>query len=520
MGSRILAEPFYQMVAAARKERELAERRNEQLRTQLKDTELLLASHQEQLAELKMVMQQMSGDREDSEHLTNSASTPSTPSSQTHEPMSTMFDAVHPSPNSPGNDDHSSAPPLTFSQLLRPVLRHDLQAYDDFHSLMQASRKSSPSSRVASGSFGGLNVVGLGTLGSRDPTPQPTNLPSSASSTSLSTSISHSSPVLPSTPASTNSGFASRDGSSSIISLKETRFYKRVLIEDIEPTLRLDAAPGLSWLARRTVINSMCEGSLVVEPMPAAARLYIFSCSLCGESRRGNAYERTHRFRTSDNENAQRYPLCPYCLNRLRASCDFLGFLRIVKDGHWKTDCHEAETQAWEESVRLRERMLWTRIGGGVIPAFVRSRETPRSSVEHDAEGSNASQPMCRSMSPSFDSNKPSSPRQSTDPFISEEVLPSTDMPDVSHTEHESSAKAPWTTTKHPAALQDKTLENSVPVETPIEKSKEDLKDSLESEPPAEDFKTSSTNVLPAVVEESKDSQIDTPITIPGAFES
>ncbi len=46
-----------QMVASARQdartEREVIERRNEQLQAKLNDAELLLASHQEQLAELK-----------------------------------------------------------------------------------------------------------------------------------------------------------------------------------------------------------------------------------------------------------------------------------------------------------------------------------------------------------------------------------------------------------------------------------------------------------------------------------
>ena len=41
----------------------------------------------------------------------------------------------------------------------------------------------------------------------------------------------------------------------------------------------------------------------------------------------------------------------------------------MLKDGHWRTDDEESERAAWEESVRLREQMFWSRIGGGVIPA-------------------------------------------------------------------------------------------------------------------------------------------------------
>jgi len=40
----------------------------------------------------------------------------------------------------------------------------------------------------------------------------------------------------------------------------------------------------------------------------------------------------------------------------------------MLRDGHWRTDDEESEKCAWEESVRLREQMFWSRMGGGVIP--------------------------------------------------------------------------------------------------------------------------------------------------------
>ena len=362
------------MVAAARREREIAERRTDQLRAQLNDTETLLASHQEQLAELKMVMQQMSTDREDPEANTTASPATTTPANTGNGDLTKIFDALRISPIAPDTDDITPAPPTSFSHLFSPVLRTDLQSYEDFRSLLLVSRKSAPGSRASSGSYHGVNALGLNTV-----TSQSSHVPSNGSNSSLSTpaTVNISPGVTPTTPASTISNI-----SSPVLPLKETRFYKRVLAEDIEPTLRLDTAPGLSWLARRTVINSMSEGSLVVEPMPASKKSNVFSCALCGENRKGDEFIRTHRFRTSENENAQRYPLCGYCLNRVRASCDFLGFLRMIKDGHWRTEGMEAEKLAWEESVRLRERMFWARIGGGVIPAFLHTRDSPRVSIE------------------------------------------------------------------------------------------------------------------------------------------
>ncbi|KAI5279455.1 rab guanine nucleotide exchange factor S2, partial [Ascosphaera aggregata] len=48
-----LFEEANRMVIDAKKEREVVEKKNEQLRAQVNDTEILLASHQEQLAQLK-----------------------------------------------------------------------------------------------------------------------------------------------------------------------------------------------------------------------------------------------------------------------------------------------------------------------------------------------------------------------------------------------------------------------------------------------------------------------------------
>ena len=376
----------------ARKEKEPLERRNEQLQARLNDAELLLASHQEQLAELKIAMQDMTLPRTDLEASTNASTAPSTPAPDSQDNMSRILDALNLSPTTPGSDEIPPAPPTSFTHLLQPVLRLDLQAYEDFHALLEMSRKSQPSSRVTSGNYGGLNGLGIGNMTNREQSQIPDRMPSNGSTSSLSTSnVHHSSPSTPNIPASTNSSFSSRDAPVSGMPLKETSFYKRALTEDIEPTLRLDLSPGLSWLARRTVINSMCEGKLMVEPTPPAARLYHPPCSLCGEQGRSEKQARTHRFRTSESESAQRYHLCKYCLTRVRATCDFLGFLRMIKDGYWRTHGAQAEAIAWEESVRLRERMFWSRIGGGVVPAFLRAREiSPRSSTEDDKPSSNS----------------------------------------------------------------------------------------------------------------------------------
>ncbi|KAF3054987.1 Rab guanine nucleotide exchange factor sec2 [Daldinia childiae] len=348
----------------AKKEQDILHRKNEQLKAQLADTESILRSQQEQLAELKLVMEQMTIERED-----HCGTAPSSPGFSKFE---SGDDDNQISEGGPHSVAEQLVPtyPTNLPHLIHPVLRTDLHAYDDFMSLVQTSKRASDS-RASSGSYSGLNpLLGL--------TSRHASAPSNSSTASLSTfeaSSSNTSPQTPNTPASILSA-GSTASSAPLPPLKDTKFYKRVLAEDIEPTLRLDTAPGLSWLARRSVLNAMTEGSLVVEPVPTTSpfqsisKPQFYPCSLCGEARKDEPHLRNHRFRTSESDSAQRYPLCKYCLDRVRSTCDFLGFLRMVKDGHWRTEDAESERIAWEESVRLRDQMFWSRIGGGVVPVI------------------------------------------------------------------------------------------------------------------------------------------------------
>ncbi|KAJ5780966.1 GDPGTP exchange factor Sec2p [Penicillium paradoxum] len=354
-----LFEEANKMVAAAKIEREAVEKKNEQLRAQVKDTELLLASHQDQLAELKSVMQGMNlhnGDL-DARPSTAPPSPARTPRGPKADKEESETESVSVSIANP--EEFIPGPASNFPHLVRMVSRTDLQAYEDFRDLMVLSRSSKPPSRAASGSYGGLNVMSLASFASGG---------SSSATSSPSKGLGNS----------PHGSVSSTTGSH--LSLKETRFYKRVLMEDVEPTLRLDLAPGISWLTRRTVLNAICEGSLVVEPMPPTSKKFEFPCSVCGERRPGTLNERTHRFRTSDSETAQRYPLCLLCLERVRSCCEFTGYLRLILDGHLRAGDTEEEKEIWDETIRLRERMFWSRIGGGIVPLFNESSSSEMAS--------------------------------------------------------------------------------------------------------------------------------------------
>ena len=339
-----LFEEANNMVAAARQDTDAVEKRNSQLRNQIKDAQVLLASQQEQLQDLKLNMERQSK-RTDF----RDTSLPSTPINS----ASAVFDATYDSPSTTAQPaDVPPAHPLSFTHLVQPVLRNDVAAYTDFAELLNWARWARQQSTL----------------------PHSRNA-SSTSQTNLSTAASTSSPNLPGSFFTTATPSASNSPTSTAATftppLKESKFYKRSLTEDIEPTLRLDLAPGLSFLSRRTVLSSLLAGTLTIEPFLPPTKFYspIFACSLCGEARKAPPYLRQHRFRTSESEDAARYPLCGYCLERVRASADFVGFLRMVRDGHWRCGSEEEDRGAWGEGVRLRERMFWARVGGGVVPA-------------------------------------------------------------------------------------------------------------------------------------------------------
>lgn len=333
-----LFEEANSMVAAARKDTEAIEKRNAQLRGQLQDTEMILASQQEQLQDLKATMEKLQAESTPA----RDPSMPSTPVTNS----TTVFDALQMSPNATSPPDLSPEHPLHFSQLISPVLRNDITEYADFQDLLLLGRRMGLHSRTNSSN----NTA---------------NQQASGQSTYTMATASTSSPNLPGSFSFNNSSPSS--STPSMPALKESKFYKRALAEDIEPTLRLDLAPGLSFLSRRTVVSSLLNGTLAVEPYPQSK--HYFACTLCGESKRGEPFVRKFRFRTSEDDNVSK-PLCDYCVSRVRSTCDFVGFLRMVRDGHWKCDSDEEQKGAWEESVRLRERMFWARVGGGVVPCL------------------------------------------------------------------------------------------------------------------------------------------------------
>ncbi|OLL22657.1 Rab guanine nucleotide exchange factor sec2 [Neolecta irregularis DAH-3] len=335
-----LFEEANAMVAAARNERDDMARKNEQLQARVRETDTLLASLQGQLTALKAVIQGMKN--EEAEVLSSSnASTPRLRYRASRESLSRLvIDPSNPYnpapiPDSPGFFQPTNGPAMQF---LQSILRSDIQPYRDFAEFCQTSR-----------SFSLQQPVAISTPTS----PRPHFLIQRVSPL-----VSPSLPPPPSSP--------------SQVAFRDTRWVKRCLLEDIEPTLRLDVAPGLSWLVRRNTLTAILDNTLVIDPIPASKLNRSHACALCGEQHHDQQQQsgRSHVFRTSGNPLANRYLLCSYCVRRVRSVCDFIGFLRAIREGLFRADDDGSEFKAWEEATKMREACFWARIGGGVVPPF------------------------------------------------------------------------------------------------------------------------------------------------------
>ncbi|KAI0020667.1 hypothetical protein F4780DRAFT_358917 [Xylariomycetidae sp. FL0641] len=510
----------------AKKEHDALQRKNDQLKTQLSDTEALLKSQQEQLTELKLVMEQITSDHDD-----RSGTTPSSPGFSKFDSRDDDTQLTDATSHTGVFESFTPTYPTNLPHLVHPVLRTDLAQYDDFISLARTSKRVSSGRAYPGSSLGYGGLIGLG----HNSASVASNASTASLTTMTTTTSSNTSPQSSHTPASSISG-SSTVSSAQLPPLKETKFYKKVLAEDIEPTLRLDQAPGLSWLARRSVLTAMTEGTLVVEPVPtnspfaSISKPQNYPCSLCGESRKEEQHLRTHRFRTSESDSAQRYPLCPYCLGRVRSTCGFLGFLRMIKDGHWRANDADAEKAAWEESVRLRDQMFWSRIGGGFVPAqhgHLRSPSTsePSTRLSHEEDGpALVTNKLAESLGPSLDFST-SQETVKEKPLLEEPRSEDTVKP-----EPRSEEPASQDTVKQETQVEEPTSQDTEKSDTQSEKSTstEEMDATPIAETPEPSSKSETRDEAPVQkldaeaandAEAAEDAAEQRSYTIPGAFE-
>lgn len=378
--SASLFEEANKMVASANEQRAMTEKKNQQLRDQIKDGEAVIASQIEQLAELKLLMQELGTDhrKELIASPRQPSMTPASPIAPRDENLARLLEAMNLSPVTPEHPVIAPSPSTQLVHLIKSQCRTDIPSYDDFKNMVANSnpRSHTPShapSRAGSGSYGGLSGLGLGTLSQNNSSPNLSIQQSSGSKLAAS-------PGLP-------GSFSPAPDQKGPQPLKDTRFFKRIMVEDIEPTLRLDLSPAISWLQRRSILAAVADSTLIVEPIPdASQKLYgrYTSCSVCGENRKEDQNPRTHAMRTREGEGANKWAVCKLCLEKVRAVGDIIGYIRMVRDGVVKIADLKDEEEAWEEIIRLRERLFWARMAGGVVPAFVPNTKTSPVAVRQD----------------------------------------------------------------------------------------------------------------------------------------
>lgn len=163
-------------------------------------------------------------------------------------------------------------------------------------------------------------------------------------------------------------------------SASESKLLRRLINDEIQPVLRIDNAPGVGWLAKKSLLQQMIDGLVVLEPLsgvnetyqlgyrtvsgttpqlnkadPNGKESHMFNypansppvavhgpCALCGENRDDIIeHARMHVLKVQSRAEdgtlnvTNTYSLCFSCVNKVRQSCQIFAFLRTLKLGTW-----------------------------------------------------------------------------------------------------------------------------------------------------------------------------------------
>jgi len=315
------------MVAVERKAKLLAEMKAQSLEERMKDTELLMGGQSGQMKDLGIKLETVEFERDQLRHLIASMeSDPTVISSRSQQTITSFpnMESGPPSPTLPSQPAFSLSHPM-------PTLMSDILPFHEFT----------------------LYIRHLSRLKTQLDHPP---------------SVSH------------PPGYSKAEHLANLLNLTSHSaqpFIKRCVEEDTDPCLRLDLAPGLNWLSRRNVQAAILEGQLIIEPTHHAPST---SCALCGtetsslltpqhpgltrlpsnqgtmrkligsnwgfRSSSPSASTSTNKplqqqqtvyvFRIDNTANnttgtSTSFVLCSnYCLERLRATCEFWGAVRNV----------------------------------------------------------------------------------------------------------------------------------------------------------------------------------------------
>lgn len=163
-------------------------------------------------------------------------------------------------------------------------------------------------------------------------------------------------------------------------SASESKLLRRLINDEIQPVLRIDNAPGIGWLAKKSLMQQMVDGLVVLEPLSGVNETYqigyrgangstpqsikldtsnneshMFNypansppvavhgpCALCGENRDDIIeHARMHVLKIQSKGDdgkltvTSTYSLCFSCVNKVRQTGQIFAFLRSLKLGTW-----------------------------------------------------------------------------------------------------------------------------------------------------------------------------------------
>ncbi|CAI4051088.1 hypothetical protein SUVZ_14G0630 [Saccharomyces uvarum] len=185
----------------------------------------------------------------------------------------------------------------------------------------------------------------------------------------------------------------------------ESKLIRRLVNDEIQPILKIDNASGIGWLVKKTLLSLIIDGMVVVEPLSGVNATYQIgynssspvkqatsnmpkmfkfpldsppvavhaACSFCGESRddiiehaRMYVLKTLHKADDGTEDVTNTYPLCHWCLLKVRQTCEIFAFLRSLKVGAWHLEKVTLQNIAKGDLERFSEVTKRTKADGRV----------------------------------------------------------------------------------------------------------------------------------------------------------
>lgn len=165
--------------------------------------------------------------------------------------------------------------------------------------------------------------------------------------------------------------------------LKLNKWFKKIWIEEFESCVVVPQTNFLTrWQKGKAFWNLVVDGKIKIEPIKGINHTITESsnndrglsspCAFCSESRNGSIeHARLHNLKLSNPEASNEsinYPLCHYCLVKIRNICDFFAKLRLVNKNFYKIDFSSGQTEyklmkVYVNLCLIRCKNFWSKIG-------------------------------------------------------------------------------------------------------------------------------------------------------------